>query len=61
MPILIRDPEDIAFYHHEMAEALGWEKYFDLPDDEYLKKNQEAHERVLQDQQKRLVTFITLG
>ena len=43
-------PWDIAFYHHEMAEAGYCKPYLLLPPDEALRRQKEAHDRVLREQ-----------
>ena len=42
------DPEDVYFYLHEMQEAQMCEKARDLPDDEYLKVQKQAHDSILE-------------
>jgi hypothetical protein len=41
------DPEDVYFFLHEMQEAQMCEKARDLPDDEYLKAQKQAHDSIL--------------
>ena len=46
-------PWDVAFYRHEMAEAQQCRSFLTAPPDEALRRQKEAHEKVLRDHQNR--------